>query len=84
MLIQESKIECISCESPINNNSETKYLIILGLVLTLVIILIEILFDSDITNVVLLVLATPVQILLEKSFYVNFYNKIKQKKNTYC
>lgn len=80
MSIQEQKIECASCEYSTENNPKTKYLIVFGLALTTIIVLLEILFDSDITNIVLLVLATPVQILLGKSFYVNFYKKIKQKK----
>ncbi len=80
MLMQKQEVECVSCDNFTENNPEIKYLIILGVVLTMVIILIEILFDSDITNIVLLVLATPVQILLGKSFYTNFYNNIKQKK----
>ncbi len=78
--MQKQEIECTSCESFTENNSKTKYLIILGLVLTIIIILLEIFLDSNITNIILLILATPVQILLGKPFYVNFYNKIKQKK----
>jgi len=73
-------MECIRCECSTDDSPKTKYLILLGLVLTITIILFEILFDSNITNIVLLVLATPVQILLGKPFYANFYNNIKQKK----
>jgi len=80
MSMQKQEVKCTSCESFTENNSKTKYLIVLGFVFTIVIILLEILFDSNITNIVLLVLATPVQIILGKPFYTNFYNKIKQKK----
>ncbi len=78
--MQKQEIECTSCESFTENNSKTKYLIILGFTLTITIILLEIFLDSNITNIVLLVLATPVQILLGKPFYTNFYNNVKQKK----
>lgn len=76
----EQETECVSCECSTEENSKTKYLIILGLFLTTLIILLEILFDSNTIDIFLLILATPVQILLGKSFYVNFYNKLKQKK----
>lgn len=78
--MQEQVAECVNCECSTEENSKTKYLIIVGLVLTALIILLEILFDSSTIDIFLLILATPVQILLGKSFYVNFYCKIKQKK----
>lgn len=79
-IMLEQETECVSCECSTEENSKTKYLIILGLFLTTLIILLEILFDSNTIDIFLLILATPVQILLGKSFYVNFYNKLKQKK----
>lgn len=78
--MQEQVAECVNCECSTEENSKTKYLIIIGLVLTALIILLEILFDSSTIDIFLLILATPVQVLLGKSFYVNFYCKIKQKK----
>lgn len=78
--MQEQVAECVNCECSTEENSKTKYLIIVGLVLTALIILLEILFDSSTIDIFLLILATPVQVLLGKSFYVNFYCKIKQKK----
>lgn len=78
--MQEQVAECVNCECSTEENSKTKYLIIVGLVLTALIILLEILFGSSTIDIFLLILATPVQILLGKSFYVNFYCKIKQKK----
>lgn len=61
-------------------NSNTIYLIILGIVLTTIIVSLETLFDSFTTDVLLLILATPVQILLGKPFYISFFNSLKQKK----
>lgn len=78
--MQEQKVECVSCECSTENDPKTKYFIVLGLVLTSIIVLLEILFDFDTLDIFLLILATPVQILLGKPFYISFLNSIKQRK----
>jgi Cu+-exporting ATPase len=78
--MQEHKIECVCREYTTDDNPKTKYLIVTGLVLTTIIVFFEIFFDSNITDIFLLILATPVQILLGKPFYISFFNTIKQRK----
>ena len=64
-----------------NGLSNEKLLIAIGLVLTIPIVLLDIIFsDSYLINVVSLALATTVQVLLGKPFYVRFIQAIKHKK----
>jgi len=64
-----------------NGLSNEKLLIVIGLVLTIPIVLLDIIFsDSYLINVVSLALSTPVQVLLGKPFYVRFIQAIKHKK----
>ena len=64
-----------------NGLSNEKLLIVIGLVLTIPIVLLDIIFsDSYLINIVSLALATPVQVLLGKPFYVRFIKAIKHKK----
>jgi P-type Cu+ transporter len=61
--------------------SNEKLLILIGLVLTIPIVLLDIIFsDSYFINIVSLVLATPVQVLLGKPFYTRFIKAIRHKK----
>ncbi|MEM3065153.1 MAG: copper-translocating P-type ATPase [Candidatus Nitrosotenuis sp.] len=80
----QQKIECASCECSTDEEKEdlskTKLLIILGVVLTVAIVLLETFFDSYSTDLVLLVLATPVQFFLGRPFYVRFIRTLKQRK----
>jgi cation transport ATPase len=61
-------------------NSRSKLLIIVGLVLTILIVLLETFYDSAITHYVLLALATPVQFLLGRPFYLRFFRAIRLRK----
>jgi P-type Cu+ transporter len=64
-----------------NGLSNEKLLIVIGLVLTIPIVLLDIIFsDSYLINVVSSALSTPVQVLLGKPFYVRFIQAIKHKK----
>ena len=61
--------------------SNEKLLILIGLVLTILIVLLDTIFsDSYFINIVSLVLATPVQVLLGKPFYIRFIKAIGHKK----
>lgn len=81
--MQEQEIECASCECSTEEGNEehggTKFLIILGLALTIPIVILETLHDLTFTNYILLALATPIQFLLGKPFYVRFYKAIKHR-----
>lgn len=81
--MQEQEIECANCECSTEEGKEehggTKFLIILGLALTIPIVILETLHDLTFTNYVLLALATPIQFLLGKPFYVRFYKAIKHR-----
>ena len=58
-----------------------KFLIVIGLVLTLSIVILEVIFPYSITTGFMkLVLATPVQFLLGKQFYMRFFRAIKNGK----
>lgn len=58
-----------------------KTLIVIGLVLTIPIVIFEVFFrDSFVTDYVVLALATPVQILLGKPFYIRFYRTVRYRK----
>lgn len=74
------KQECASCscgeELEGQDLGKTKHLIILGLVLTIPIVVLEAVFDSLIIDIVLLVLATPIQVLLGRPFYERFYKML--------
>jgi Cu+-exporting ATPase len=59
--------------------SNSKVLIILGLALTVPIVMIELFFDSLFMDYVSLALATPVQILLGRPFYIRFFTALKHK-----
>jgi Cu+-exporting ATPase len=80
----QQKIECASCECSADeekeDHSKTKLLIILGVVLTITIVLLETFFDSHSVDLVLLVLATPVQFFLGRPFYVRFIRTLRQRK----
>lgn len=61
-----------------------KFLIIIGLALTAAIVILELTISrSFITGFVTFVLATPVQFLLGKQFYIRFFMAIKNKKRIY-
>ena len=74
------KQECVSCscseEIEGQDLGKTKHLIILGLALTIPIVILETLFDSLTIDIVLLVLATPIQVFLGKPFYERFYRML--------
>ena len=58
-----------------------KTLIVIGLVMTAAIIIVELMLPhSFITGFIMFVLATPVQFLLGKQFYIRFFRAIKNRK----
>jgi P-type Cu+ transporter len=57
-----------------------KLLIVIGLALTIPIVLLETFYDSAITHYVLLALATPVQFILGRPFYLRFFRAIRLRK----
>ena len=58
-----------------------KTLIVIGLVLTAAIVILELMLpDSFTTGFIIFVLATPVQFLLGKQFYIRFLRAIKNRK----
>jgi Cu+-exporting ATPase len=60
-----------------------KLLIVLGLSLTLPLVLIEIFYDyesSMLIDYILIALASPVQFILGRSFYVRFYMGLRKKR----
>lgn len=60
----------------------TKKLIAIGLVLTIPIVVFNVFFsDSSVTDYIALILATPIQILLGKPFYVRFYKAIRYRRS---
>lgn len=80
----QQKVECVSCQCSADEEekedlSRTKLLIISGIILTITIVLLETFFDSHSTDLVLLVLATPVQFFLGRPFYVRFYRAVKHR-----
>ena len=65
------------------NFNNDKLLIVIGLVLTIPIVLIEIIFASNrsvVIDFIMLALASPVQFILGKPFYVKFWRSVKQGK----
>ena len=63
-----------------NGLSDEKLLIIIGLSLTIPLILLEIFYDSAITHYILLALATPVQFILGKPFYLRFFRALRLRR----
>jgi len=59
------------------DHSRSKLLIITGLSLTIPLVLLEIFYDSAITHYILLALATPVQFILGKPFYLRFFRALR-------
>jgi Cu+-exporting ATPase len=58
-----------------------KILIVIGIVLTVTIVVLELMFTHSFTNgIIMFVLATPVQFLLGKPFYIRFYRALKNRK----
>lgn len=58
-----------------------KALIFLGLVLTTTIVILELIFPHSLTvGFILFILATPIQVLLGKQFYIRFFRAIKHKR----
>lgn len=57
-----------------------KLLIIIGLALTIPIVLLEITHHSIMTDYVILALATPVQFILGKPFYIRFYRAVMRQR----
>ena len=57
-----------------------KLLIIIGLALTIPIVLLETFYDSAITHYIILALATPIQFILGKPFYLRFFRALRLRK----
>lgn len=78
----QQEIECASCQCQEDEGidlSRTKFLIILGVVVTVPIVLLETFFDSRSTDFVLLALATVVQFFLGRPFYVRFIRALRHR-----
>lgn len=78
----QKEISCVSCsctDDHENDFSKTKFLIVLGISLTIPIVVLESLYDSLFPEYVGLILATPVQFLLGWPFYKRFIQKIRQR-----
>lgn len=61
--------------------SRTKFLIVIGLVMTIPLVIFETFFSElSFTDYILLMLATPVQFILGKPFYQKFYYSIRLRK----
>ena len=79
----QQEIECASCQCEEDEGKEdlsrTKFLIILGVAVTIPIVLLETFFDSHSTDFVLLILATVVQFFLGKPFYVRFIRALRHR-----
>ena len=67
----------IGIEEKNEDHSRSKLLIIIGLSLTIPLVLLEIFYDSAITHYILLALATPVQFILGKPFYLRFFRALR-------
>ena len=83
----DDKVSCdCHTEEHQENTGKTKLLIILGIVLTIPIVILESLYDSQIVDFYQLILATPIQVLLGWQFYSRFIEKIKYKIlfSTFC
>ena len=57
-----------------------KLLIVIGIALTVPIVLLELFFRSEAIDFILLALATPVQILLGRPFYVRFLGALRRRR----
>jgi Cu+-exporting ATPase len=76
----QKEISCASCSCAEDHDSgKTKFLIVIGIVLTTLIVILENLPDHFIPDYVGLILATPVQFLLGWPFYKRFIQKIRQR-----
>lgn len=76
--------ECMCCVGETKEGSASKnsrYFISIGLALTIAIVVLETFFDSRTIDVVLLGLATPIQIFLGKQFYTRFYHTLRTRSN---
>lgn len=90
--VDQSDNKACSCESCSISEKEddeskeslgkTKHLILFGIALTVSIVILEVFFDSQITDFVALALATPVQFILGKPFYSRFFGSIRRKEIT--
>ena len=64
-----------------NTILSVKILIVIGLVLTATIVVLELILpQSFTTGIIMFVLATPVQFLLGKPFYIRFYRALRNRK----
>lgn len=61
-------------------HDRTKLLIIFAVAMTVPIILLEAFYHSPLSDYISLALATPVQIILGKPFYLRFYKTVRYKK----
>jgi Cu+-exporting ATPase len=57
--------------------NRSKLLITIGLALTIPLVMLEIFYDSALTHYILLSLATPVQFILGKPFYLRFFRALR-------
>lgn len=88
-LLEKSNLEKLELEERLEKkeNREAKILILIGLSLTIPLVILELLEfykffeESFIFGYILLILATPIQILLGRPFYKRFYNSIKKRKS---
>jgi P-type Cu+ transporter len=63
-----------------NAHDKTKLLIIFAIAMTVSIILLETFYHSALSDYISLALATPVQIILGKPFYLRFYKTLRFRK----
>ncbi|WP_148686793.1 heavy metal translocating P-type ATPase [Candidatus Nitrosocosmicus hydrocola] len=88
-LLEKSNLEKLELEERLEKkeNREAKILILIGLSLTIPLVILELLEfykffkESFVFGYILLILATPIQILLGRPFYKRFYNSIKKRKS---
>lgn len=81
-MMMQKETSCVACscgDEHDDGSDKTKFLIILGIALTIPIVILESLPQHSIPDYVSMILATPIQFLLGWSFYRNFVRKIKQK-----
>ncbi len=80
--MMQKETSCVGCSCADEHDDDpdrTKFLIILGIALTISIVILESLPQYSISDYVSMILATPIQFLLGWPFYRNFVRKIKQK-----
>lgn len=88
-LLEKSNLEKLELEERLEKkeNKEAKILILIGLSLTIPLVILELLEfykffeESVVFGYILLILATPIQILLGRPFYKRFYNSIRKRKS---